>query len=335
MGYSTIELRERAVAAYLNNETINSIAKHYQAHRTTIYRWIKQYENESSLERRKNPGSGRPAKLKDNDIHNITEMILKPASHYGYETDFWTIKRIIAIAKKNLKLIISKTSMYEMLYNEEFSYKKPEKRYYEANKAEQKKWLKETIPEIKACAKKHKGIVYFEDEANISLNAVVGKTWAPIGQKVIQKVTGHRASVSAMSAISTSGDLIFTLHEKKITSIEIIHFLDQMLKHHPKRHLIVIMDRAPVHTSKLTKKYIASQKRLHVFYLPARSPEFNADEKVWNYLKNEELKSHQAKTKDELKKLTHNKLSKMSKKPKLLKGLFMRCEVSDLFEDLK
>ncbi|MBE7445670.1 MAG: transposase [Planctomycetia bacterium] len=38
----------------------------------------------------------------------------------------------------------------------------------------------------------------------------------------------------------------------------------------------------------------------HVFYLPPYSPDFNPDEQVWNYLKHEELKSHQARTKDQL-----------------------------------
>ena len=104
-----------------------------------------------------------------------------------------------------------------------------------------------------------------------------------------------------------------------------------MLKHHPRRHLIVVMDNAPTHTSKMTKQYIDSQKKLHVFYLPPRSPELNPDEKVWNYLKNEDMKSHQARTKKELKKLANKKLSKMSKKPKLLHALFKRCELSKFF----
>ena len=127
-----------------------------------------------------------------------------------------------------------------------------------------------------------------------------------------------------MSAISRHGRLIFTLHEGKITSIEVIRFLQQMLKQHDKRHLIVVMDRAKPHTSKLTTRYIESQDRLHVFYLPARSPEFNPDEKVWNHLKNNELKSHQAKTKEELKNLTKRKLLSMAKRPSLLKALFRR-----------
>jgi transposase len=331
MGYSTLQIRESAIQGYANNQTISSLSKAYNVHRATIHRWISQETTEQSLERRTNPGSGRPPKISEKEIQKLTQLILKPASAYGFETDFWTIRRIIIVAKEKLKITISKTSMYEILHNEQFSYKKPEKRYYEANQIEQQEWIKKVIPQIKKCMMQHRGILYFEDEASISLNAVLGKTWGPIGEKSIQKSTGNRGSVSAMSAISHSGQLLFTLHEERIKSKQVIHFLGQMLTSHPRRHIVVVMDKAPPHTSKITKKYIASQKRLHVFYLPARSPELNPDEKVWNHLKNEELKSHQARNKNELKNITRRKLSSMSKKPRLLRGIFMRCELSEFF----
>jgi len=332
MEYSTQNTREMAVKAYLNDMSITDISNAYHVHRTTVYRWVIRNEKEKTLERRTLPGSGRPSKLSDKDVEKLTKIILKPASAYGYETDFWTIKRIIQIAKKKLGIKISKTTMYEILYSEEYSYKKPEKRYYESDKKEQKDWVENEIPRIKKSLKKHNGILYFEDESNIALTAVLGKTWGPVGKTTLASVTGNRGSISAMSAISNSGKLIFTLHEKRITSIEVIHFLDQLLKYHPRRHIVVVMDKAAPHKSKITQAYIDSKKRLHVFYLPARSPELNPDEKVWNYLKNEELKSHQAKNRKELKLLTKNKLKKMSKKPNLLKGLFMRCEISGFFK---
>ena len=133
-----------------------------------------------------------------------------------------------------------------------------------------------------------------------------------------------------MFAISSSGDLLFSLHTKRIASAAVIKFLEQMLKHHPRRHLVVVMDRATPHTSKVTRKFIEEQKRLHVFYLPPYSPEFNPDEKVWAHLKNHELKSHQARSQDELKLLTRRKLRNMSKDKKLLKGIFFRCCVAKL-----
>lgn len=328
MQYSTLQVREKAVEA-CKTQAVSSVAKSYHIHRSTLYRWLLKKKFFKSLARI--PGNGRPPKLKNSEIKKLTHLILKPASKYGYETDFWTIRRIIDLAKKYLKIKISKTTMYEILYNEDYSYKKPEKRYYEADEKAQQEWIEKEIPKIKECVKKHNGILYFEDECNVSLDAVLGKTWGPIGRKSIHKSTGNKASVSAMSAITNNGKLIFTLHDEKIKSKQVINFLEQMLAHHPRRHLVVVIDKAPPHTSRITRKFIISKKRLHVFYLPARSPEFNPDEKVWNHLKNEEMKSHQAKTKRELKILTKHKLSKMSKKPSLLRGIFMRSEIAKFF----
>ena len=135
-----------------------------------------------------------------------------------------------------------------------------------------------------------------------------------------------------MSAITSRGQLIFRLHDKRVASDEVIDFLGQMLRHHPKRHLVVVMDQAPPHVSKKTMGYIENHRRLHVFHLPKYSPDWNPDEKVWNHLKHQELKCHQARTKAELKVITEEKLTSMSKNPRLLEGIFFRCCMADALD---
>ena len=135
-----------------------------------------------------------------------------------------------------------------------------------------------------------------------------------------------------MSAITSKGQLIFRLHEKRVASAEVIDFLSQMLTHHLRRHLVVVMDQAPPHVSKATTAYIESQPRLHVFHLPKYSPDWNPDEKVWNHLKHQELKGHQARTKEELRQLAQQKLANMSRDDELLRGIFFRCCVADILE---
>jgi hypothetical protein len=44
------------------------------------------------------------------------------------------------------------------------------------------------------------------------------------------------------------------------------------------------------------------------------------------------LKSHQAKTKGELKHLARCKLQSMAKRPNLMRGIFFRCCVAELFK---
>jgi transposase len=216
------------------------------------------------------------------------------------------------------------------LHEAGLSYQKPEREYFELSEDERNEWLRTVVPKTRRAVKKYRAILYFQDEANVSLTALLGKTWAPRGQTPKQKVTGKRAGVAAMSAITKRGQLIFRLHEKRIASPEVIDFLSQMLKHHRRRHLVVVMDQAPPHVSKKTTAYIESQRRLHVFHLPKYSPDWNPDEKVWNHLKHQELKGHQARTKEELKVLTDQRLKRMSKDPELLRGIYFRCCVAEL-----
>jgi len=224
-------------------------------------------------------------------------------------------------------------AVWRVLVKFDQSFKKVQKQYYETDVKLQEEWKKKTLPKIKRTVKKYRAILYFEDESNIALSPVMGKSWGPIGQKIVHKVTGNRGSVSAISAISVDGRLIFNLFDKgkRFNSQDIINFLEQMLNHHKRRHLVVVMDQASCHKSKKTKEYVESQKRLHVFYLPPRSPELNPDEQVWAHLKNHDLKSHQETNERGLKRLVRRKLNGLARDEKKLRGIFKRCDNSSIF----
>ena len=93
-----------------------------------------------------------------------------------------------------------------------------------------------------------------------------------------------------------------------------------------------MMDQAPPHVSQKKTAFIDAQRRLHIFHLPKYSPDWNPDEKVWNHLKHQELKGHQARTKAELTTLANDKLIKLSRDPELLRGIFFRCCIAELWD---
>jgi transposase len=330
-GYSTLDVRLRAVrAVVVNGFTVTDAAFAYGTTRSTIHRWLARFheEGDHGLNRRAVPG--RPRKLMEVDAAGLKEIVLSPASEHGFETDFWTTRRLIQVVRSEFCVLISKQTMMRRLHEAGLTYQKPERQYFELSEEERQKWRRKELPKIRRAVRKYRGILYFQDEANISLTALLGKTWAPRGKTPKQKVTGNRGGVSAMSAITRSGQLIFRLHDKRITSEEVIEFLEQMLKHHSRRHLVVVMDRAPPHTSGRTRAFIASQPRLHVFNLPTYSPDWNPDEQVWNHLKYQELQGHQARTKAALTDLTSQKLTAMSTDKALLQGIFFRCCMADV-----
>jgi transposase len=330
-GYSTLEVRSRAVRAVLRGRSIAEFADAYDTDRSTVFRWVRRYQQEGVDGLQRRPGSGRPRKLQELEEDELQELVLRPASDFGYETDLWTVRRLHGVICKEYHVVISKDTVWRRLREAGLTYQKPERQYYEIDEAARQKWIRYEVPKIRKAVEKYRAILYFQDEANVSLTAFLGKTWSPCGRTPKAKVTGKRGGVAAMSAISRRGHLLFRLHNKRIASPEVIDFLTHMSKHHPRRHLVVVMDQAPPHTSKKTIAFIESQKRLHVFHLPKYSPDWNPDEKVWNHLKHQELTRHQAKTKEELTKLARRKLQSMSKRPSLIRGIFFRCCVADLF----
>lgn len=329
--YSTLEIRSRALNAIQRGLPLTRVAETFHVDRTTLYRWTVRFRAFGASGLHRQVGSGRPRKLADLDGSAWRAVILQPATRFGFETDLWTVRRVRQVIEEDRGIVVSDDTVWRRLREAGLTYQKPERRYFEIDRAAREDWLRIEVPKIRAAVRKFKAILYFEDESNVSLTAFLGKTWAPRGQTPLVKVTGNRGGLSALSALSGRGRLLFRLYEKRIASAEVIEFLRQMLRHHRGRHLVVVMDQAPPHMSHKTKTFIASQPRLHVHYLPKYSPDWNPDEKVWNHLKHQELQAHRAKTKDELMELTDAKLTKMSMDPSLLRGLFFRCCVADFF----
>lgn len=330
-GYSTFEFRIRAVQAVERGWAVGNAADAFGVARRTLHRWLRRYEKNGENGLQRSAGSGRPRVLENLDEEELRAIVLQPASTFGYESDLWTVGRLHQVIFERYQIAVSRDTIWRRLREAGLTYQKPEREYYEIDEEARREWRRYEVPRIRNCVAKYRAILYFQDESNVSLTAFLGKTWALRGQTPKSRVTGRRGGVAAMSAISKPGNLVFRLLEKRIASGDVISFLAQMLKHHPQRHLVVVMDQARPHTSAKTKAYVESQRRLHVFYLPKYSPDWNPDEKVWNHLKHHELKSHQAKTTDDLKNLARQKLQSMAKRPELLRGLYFRCCVSDFF----
>jgi len=273
---ATYEIRLSAVKAVNKGVSVSNVSKCYGINPSTIHHWHRKYkERNKYTDLKTKQRTGRPRCLKRDDLKEFKKDILNPASKFGFETDFWTSHRLIQRLDEKYRIFVSKATMWRRLKEANLTYIKPEQRYYESDKKAQHQWIINELPIIKRIAKKHNAILYFEDEAIIQLAPIIGKAWNSKGSKAILKVTGNRRTIVAMSAISKSGHLIFTLHRNKITSFEVVAFLKQMLEHHPRRHLVVVMDRARLHTANVVKDFIKNQKRLCVSYLPSRSPELN------------------------------------------------------------
>ena len=227
LGYSTFEVRVRAVQAALDGTPVAQVARAYGVDRTTMHRWLRRHqETGSELGLQRRPVSGRPRKLACISLYNLKRIVLAPASRFGFETDLWTVARLHAVLIDRFNEDVSEDTVWRRLREAGLTWQTPEREYFQADAQERQRWQQETIPQIRETLRKTRGILYCQDEASVCLTPLLGKTWAQRGRPRKVKVTGNRATVAAMSALSPRGRLVFRLHQKRIASTEVIDFLD-------------------------------------------------------------------------------------------------------------
>jgi len=249
--HPTAAEKKKICAAVYSGHSIAHVAKLFDCHRNSVRRWMNEAEAGGDFSRA--PGGGRPAKIDCKAGQELLKILKQPASKFGFETDCWSTPRIKVVCEKVLKIKLSRMAIFRTLQRYDYAYKTPERQYYETNTQAQKEWVKTVVPQINALVKKKQAILYFMDESHIELSPALGKTWAPRGKRIKQKVTGNRGSVSVISAISKGGYLLFNLFDKgkRFNGSDIVVWLMEMLAYHPGRHLVVVMDRARPHTSKI------------------------------------------------------------------------------------
>lgn len=318
----SLELRRKGWA-------VQDIAESFGVHRGSVSRWLTNVRRHGVevLQRRKAPGA-RPKVGKDEQRRLMT-LLRRSAIDFGFETPLWDCSRVRWLIQDQFRKKMALSNVWSLLRRLGLTPQVPEKRALEQSKGLVESWIKHEWPKIEEHARRWRAIVYFEDEAGVSLIPALGRTWALRGQTPVVSVTGAKGGISVTSAISRSGRLLFRIEHEKVNGKLHIEFLNQILRHHPLRKIIVVEDRAPTHRSAVVEQFITEHKRRFArYFLPPYSPELNPDEETWNYLKNKKLKTHQVQTKEQLRELVLSKMRGIQRRPNLVKSFFRKANVT-------
>ncbi len=105
------------------------------------------------------------------------------------------------------------------------------------------------------------------------------KKWISVGKRPIVTVTGSRRKTIVFGCLSLDGKQLFKQYDE-FNSITFVDYLKHVQKRFGK--IVIFVDRAIPHCSKITRKYLDVNKdTIRVEYFPVGSPEFNAVEECW------------------------------------------------------
>jgi transposase len=295
--FAAIKLKKSGVG-------ISVIANSFNVTERAVYRWLKKSKTEGIKSLKSSKAIGPKSYLSDNELSTLINLIRKPATELGYSTDLWSGPRIRHLVKHRFGIEYHVKHMPRLLKWLGLELKFPERRALEQDPRAVREWKQNRFPEIIKHAKKKRALLFYADEAIISLIPYVGKTWALPNKKPIVRVSGKRGqNIGVTAAVNQQGRMCFELTKEKerFTAKVFIRFIKKIHREHPDRCIVLIVDGAPVHTARIVKIFMEESKSwLRLEILPAYSPELNPTEKSWRFLKTKKLNGSTVSSKEDL-----------------------------------
>ncbi len=167
--------------------------------------------------------------------------------------------------------------------------KRPKKRLLKAN-AETRAAFVAFYQALRAEAERTGALILFVDEALFRADGDLRAKWVLKGLPALVDSTSPKRSEKAVyySAVCLETGEVETMEiELTCTAETSARFLSQLREHH-EHPLIVVWDNGPAHRGEALREFLKTPNlKLCLVPLPAYSPDFNADEAVWDWVREE------------------------------------------------
>jgi transposase len=199
----------------------------------------------------------------------------------------WKVVRQFIEARCGLRL--SRTTCLRYLHRLGFVYKRPKKRLLKADEAQRAAFV-EAYAALLVEAQATGAKIFFVDEAHFRADADLHGKWVLKGHPALVDSTcprwGEKAGYSSAVCLET-GETAYMALEGTSSSATSAAFLAHLRAQHPEP-LIIIWDNGPAHGGEAMRTYLATPDLdLQIRRLPAYSPDFNADEAIWAWVREE------------------------------------------------
>ncbi len=199
----------------------------------------------------------------------------------------WKVVRQFIEARCGIRL--SRSACLRYLHRLGFVYKRPKKRLLKADEAKRAAFVEEYAALLVA-ARAIGAKIFFVDEAHFRADADLHGKWVLKGHPALVDSTsprwGEKASYYSAVCLETgeTEHMELTGTSSSATSAA---FLAHLRAQHPEP-LLIIWDNGPAHGGEAVRSYLATPDvAMQICRLPAYSPDFNADEAIWAWVREE------------------------------------------------
>jgi len=207
----------------------------------------------------------------------------------GLELANWSWKVVRQFAVERFGIVLSSRSCLNYLHRLGFVVKRPKKRLLKAN-AEKRAAFEAAYVALRTAAQTQGVKIFFVDEAHfradVALQAKRVLRGAPALVDSTSPKLGEKATYYSAVCLET-GEVEAMVVSGNPTAETSVTFMPQLRENH-KAPLIVIWDNGPAHHGPEMREYLATPDlKLRLVALPGYSPDFNPDEAIWAWVREE------------------------------------------------
>ena len=212
-----------------------------------------------------------------------------PPQEAGIEVANWNWKVVREFVRQRFGRELGTSSCLNYLHRLGFVLKRPKKRLLKAD-AEKRAEFVALYRRLRAEAEVTGAKIFFVDEAHFRADAELRGKWVLRGEPALVDSTsprlGEKATYYSAVCLET-GEVEEREPEGNCTAETSAAFLRQLRANHP-QPLIVIWDNGPAHRGEPIRELLATPNlKLRLVALPGYSPDFNPDEAIWDWAREE------------------------------------------------
>ena len=232
---------------------------------------------------------GVPPTLDERQREELKAAVQELPEQAGIQLANWYWKGVRQFVWERFGTSLSRSSCLNWLHRLGFAFKRPKKRLLKADEAKRKSFVEEYAA-LWEEAQRTEARIFFADEAHFRADAELRGKWVLKGEPALVDSTspryGEKASYYSAVCLET-GEVEWMELEGNSNSGTSAAFLDQSRKGHA-GPLNVIWDNAPAHRGEAVREYLRTPElELRLMNLPGYSPDFNADEAIWGWAREE------------------------------------------------
>jgi transposase len=281
-----VSRRAHAVRWWLGGQSQAAIARRLGVARQSVHRWCARFRHAGPAGLRDRPRSGRPARLGADAPERVAACLRQSDRPGTTGPGGWTVGRLVA-ALAAAGEVVSARTVRRLLRRLRARWRRG--RLMAKGDPDRQAVLRRLADGLLAAAlaAQRAGcrlVILFEDEADLALLAHAGYSWQLPDQPATIPTPGQNQQLGLFGALSLDGELLVTEAPRK-TAVALTEHLDEIVARFPDAELALIMDNVGIHHAKATQAWLATQPPVHQRCLPRDSPNDNAQERVWGWLR--------------------------------------------------